>query len=83
MQSAMTELCSVSAIELTKEIRQPPCPLNLLAALPTIAVPSGFTRKGAPLGLQLVSKPRTGQFLLQAAAGFEAASPWAHVRPDV
>jgi len=52
--------------------------------LPAISVPCGFTRRGLPIGLQIVGRPREEATVLRAAAAFEAARPWAqHIPPVV
>jgi amidase len=48
---------------------------------PAISVPAGFTRDGLPVGLQIAGHWRDEVTVLRAAAAFEAAAPWAHVRP--
>jgi amidase len=48
---------------------------------PAITLPAGFSKKGLPIGLQIVGRPN-GEFdLLSLAASFEAARPWKHLRP--
>ena len=55
-----------------------------LTSLPAISVPCGFTRSGLPVGLQIVGRRRQEAAVLQAAAAFEAAAPWAgHIPPVV
>ncbi len=49
--------------------------------LPAISVPCGFTRAGLPVGLQIAGRWRDETGVLQAAAAFEGAAPWAHLRP--
>jgi amidase len=51
--------------------------------LPAISIPCGFTGAGLPVGLQIVGKRRGEAAVLQAAAAFEAAHPWAHRVPPV
>jgi amidase len=52
-----------------------------VVGLPAISVPCGFTRAGLPVGLQLAGGWRDEATVLRAAAAFERAAPWAHVRP--
>jgi len=51
--------------------------------LPAITVPCGFTQDGLPVGLQIAGPWRGEARVLRAAAAFEAAQPWAHLRPPV
>jgi aspartyl-tRNA(Asn)/glutamyl-tRNA(Gln) amidotransferase subunit A len=51
-------------------------PFNL-TGVPAIVVPTGSTGSGLPIGLQLVARRLDDARLLQAAAAFEAAAPWA------
>jgi amidase len=50
---------------------------------PAISVPAGFTRDGLPVGLQIAGRWRDEATVLRAAAAFEQAAPWAHLRPPV
>ena len=50
---------------------------------PAISVPCGFTRDGLPVGLQIAGRWRDEVGVLRAAAAFEEAAPWAHLRPRV
>src|SRR5262249_57397390 len=54
-----------------------------LTGLPAISVPCGFTRSRLPVGLQIVGRRRQDAAVLQAAAAFEAAAPWADRLPAV
>jgi amidase len=54
-----------------------------VVGLPAISVPCGFTRAGLPVGLQLAGRWRDDAGVLRAAAAFEAARPWAHLRPRI
>jgi amidase len=50
---------------------------------PAISVPCGFTRERLPVGLQIAGRWRDEVGVLRAAAAFEQARPWAHLRPPV
>lgn len=52
-----------------------------VTGLPAISVPCGFTKSGLPVGLQIVGRRRQEASVLRAAAAFEQAAPWAHLRP--
>ncbi|HEY7434079.1 MAG TPA: amidase [Methylomirabilota bacterium] len=54
-----------------------------VTALPVISVPCGFTKRGLPVGLQIVGRRRQEAAVLRAAAAFEAAAPWADRIPPV
>jgi amidase len=54
-----------------------------VTGLPAISVPCGFTKRGLPVGLQIVGRRRQEAAVLQAAAAFEAAAPWAAKIPPV
>lgn len=48
---------------------------------PAASVPCGFTAEGLPVGLQIVGRRFDDLGVLQAAAAFEQAQPWAGKRP--
>ncbi len=48
---------------------------------PAASVPCGFTKEGLPVGLQIVGRRFDDLGVLQAAAAFERARPWADRRP--
>ena len=52
-----------------------------VVGVPAISVPCGFTRTGLPVGLQIAGGWRAEATVLRAAAAFETAAPWAHLRP--
>jgi amidase len=52
-----------------------------IVGLPAISIPCGFTRDGLPVGLQIIGPWRDEPGILSAAAAFERAQPWAHLRP--
>lgn len=57
-------------------------PFNLTGH-PAASVPCGFTREGLPVALQIVGGWHDDTLVLQAAAAFEQAQPWAQHRPSV
>ena len=50
---------------------------------PAASVPCGFTADGLPVGLQIVGPRFDDLSVLQAAAAFERARPWAGARPPL
>ncbi|SHN45871.1 amidase [Cryptosporangium aurantiacum] len=50
---------------------------------PAISVPAGFTPDGLPVGLQIVTRPRSDLLTLQVAAAFEAATGHGRRRPPL
>lgn len=57
-------------------------PFNL-AGNPAASVPCGFTTSGLPVGLQIVGRRCDDLGVLQMSAAFEAARPWAAMRPPI
>ncbi|MCM2415484.1 amidase [Streptomyces sp. RKAG290] len=55
-------------------------PANLTGQ-PAISVPAGLTSDGRPVGLQIIGRHLADATVLRAAAAFERAAPWAHLRP--
>lgn len=54
-----------------------------LTGQPAATLPCGFTSEGLPVGLQIVGRRFADATVLRAAAAFEDAHPWAHIRPIV
>ena len=57
-------------------------PFNL-TWLPAATCPCGFTKRGLPVGLQIVAGRGQDLRVLQAARAFELIRPWAQRRPDL
>lgn len=51
--------------------------------LPTISVPTGFSKEGLPTGMQIVGRRYDDLTVLRIAAAFEEARPWADRRPPL
>jgi len=54
-----------------------------LSGIPAISVPAGFTRKGLPVGLQILSQGFTEGMLLRVAHAFEQNTPWHKEKPKL
>ncbi len=50
---------------------------------PAASVPCGFTDAGLPIGMQIAGNLWDEDTVLRAAAAFEAAHPWRHLRPPL
>jgi aspartyl-tRNA(Asn)/glutamyl-tRNA(Gln) amidotransferase subunit A len=57
-------------------------PFNL-SGHPAASVPTGFTKSGLPVGLQIVGPRHREDLVLQAADAFEKRKPWNDRWPDV
>jgi len=57
-------------------------PFNL-SQNPAANVPAGFSKEGLPVGLQIVGRRFADLTVLQASAAYEAARPWANMRPSL
>ncbi|MEM7031713.1 MAG: amidase family protein [Chloroflexota bacterium] len=57
-------------------------PFNLTGQ-PAASVPCGFNDEGLPVGLQIVGRWHADTLVLQAAAAFEQATPWAEKWPNI
>ncbi|MDP2927444.1 MAG: Asp-tRNA(Asn)/Glu-tRNA(Gln) amidotransferase subunit GatA [Candidatus Omnitrophota bacterium] len=52
-----------------------------LAGIPAISVPCGFTKKGLPVGLQIMARPFNEEMLFRAAHTFEQNTDWHKLKP--
>ncbi|MBL1179360.1 amidase [Pantanalinema sp. GBBB05] len=60
-----------------------PCPPFNASGQPAIAIPTGLTPQGLPIGVQLVGRPAAESTLIALAAQLEAAQDWGHQRPPL
>ncbi len=54
-----------------------------LAGIPGISVPCGFSKKGLPIGLQLMAKPFAEEVLLRIAYTYEKNTEWHRRKPEL
>ena len=54
-----------------------------LAGIPAISIPCGFTKKGLPVGLQIMAKPFNEEMLFRAAHTFEQNTDWHKLKPGL
>jgi len=54
-----------------------------LAGIPAISIPCGFTKKGLPVGLQILAKPFNEEMLFKVAYAYEQATLWNKQKPDL
>jgi len=54
-----------------------------LAGIPGISLPCGFSKKGLPIGLQLMAKPFDEEILLRVAYTYEKNTDWHKRKPDL
>ena len=52
-----------------------------LAGIPAISVPCGLSRKGLPVGMQILGRPFEEDVVLRAARAYELATDWHKKRP--
>ena len=57
-------------------------PINTIG-FTAASIPCGFDSDGMPVGLHIIGKPGDEETVLAASAAFEAARPWAHLKPQV
>ncbi len=54
-----------------------------LAGIPAIALPCGLSRKGLPIGMQILGRPFEEDVVLRAARAYELATEWHNKRPVI
>jgi aspartyl-tRNA(Asn)/glutamyl-tRNA(Gln) amidotransferase subunit A len=54
-----------------------------LAGIPAISVPCGFTKKGLPVGLQILAKPFNEEMLFRLAYAYEQNTSWHKMKPKL
>ncbi len=54
-----------------------------LAGIPAISIPCGFTKKGLPVGLQILAKPFNEEMLFKVAYAYEQNTPWHTMKPKL
>src|ERR1700730_2785098 len=50
---------------------------------PTLAIPTGFSKSGRPLGMQIVGRAFDEPTVFRIAAAYETAAGWIHKRPSI
>jgi aspartyl-tRNA(Asn)/glutamyl-tRNA(Gln) amidotransferase subunit A len=50
---------------------------------PVLAMPTGFSKTGLPLGMQIVGRPFDEATVLRVGAAYEAAAGWIDRRPEL
>lgn len=80
--SSMDPACLIEDKEATEATygRQARAPFNVLGA-PALAVPTGFSKAGLPLSMQIVGKPFDEALIYQVAHAYEQATAWTERRP--
>lgn len=54
-----------------------------LAGIPAISIPCGFTKKGLPVGLQIMAKAFDEEMIFKVAHAFEQNTDWHKVKPKL
>lgn len=54
-----------------------------LAGLPAISLPCGFTKKGLPIGLQIIGKPFGEEEIFRLSFQYEQNTPWHKEKPKL
>lgn len=70
------------AVEQAHTLTRFTAPFNI-SGLPAITLPCGFTDRGLPIGLQIVTRSWGEAALLRAAQAYESATEWHQRRPNL
>ncbi|MCP4760352.1 MAG: amidase, partial [archaeon] len=54
-----------------------------MTGLPAASIPSGFSKEGLPIGMQIVGNKYQDLLVLQVAKAFEDIAPWQDKRPNL
>jgi aspartyl-tRNA(Asn)/glutamyl-tRNA(Gln) amidotransferase subunit A len=54
-----------------------------LAGIPAISIPCGFTKKGLPVGLQIMAKAFDEETIFKVAHAFEQNTEWHKIKPKL
>ncbi len=54
-----------------------------LSGIPAISIPCGFTKKGLPVGLQILAKPFNEEMLFRVAYAYEQSTEWHKMKPKL
>jgi len=54
-----------------------------LSGIPAISIPCGFTKKGLPVGLQIMAKPFNEEMLYRVAHTYEQNTNWREIKPKL
>jgi aspartyl-tRNA(Asn)/glutamyl-tRNA(Gln) amidotransferase subunit A len=54
-----------------------------LAGIPAISIPCGFTKKGLPVGLQILARPFNEEMLFRVAHTYEQNTQWHKMKPKI
>jgi aspartyl-tRNA(Asn)/glutamyl-tRNA(Gln) amidotransferase subunit A len=63
------------AVEQAGRLTRFTAPFNL-AGLPALSLPCGFTKRGLPIGLQIISRPWGESRVLNAGYAYEQSTEW-------
>jgi aspartyl-tRNA(Asn)/glutamyl-tRNA(Gln) amidotransferase subunit A len=82
--SSMDPACRIDDARMVDHTyaRQARSPFNVTGS-PALSLPSGFSKDGLPLGIQLIGQPFSEALLYRVAHAYEEASPWKDRHPTL